>query len=383
VFAKFTNRRALSVLAGPAAAVLAGGALVLATPGVASATAVTTEAEFTTAWEANGTSSIELSNDITLTCDSGAPFRNSATGIVIEGNGFTLRQTCPDSQVMSSHGTGAVTFRNLTVTGGDASGATPGGAILAFGDLTVEHSTITDNHAEFSGGALTGNGTITVIDSTVSNNTTGGNGGGIAGNNLDSAVVVINSTITGNAVTSEGIGGGGIAAADLTLIYSTVVDNSATVGANVFIHQTTNVFRNSFGSVVARPAGGGENCGFQGGKDVTSSGFNFSDDASCLFAADTDRQDAGDPMLGALGANGGPTLTMLPQAGSPLVDAIPVEQCQADGAAGIATDQRGVTRPQGGGCDVGAVEVAGTVVPPVTPPVTPPAPIVEAPRFTG
>jgi hypothetical protein len=48
--------------------------------------------------------------------------------------------------------------------------------------------------------------------------------------------------------------------------------------------------------------------------------------------------------------------------------------CQADGAAGITTDQRGVARPQGRGCDIGAVEVQ---------PPSPPSPILVVPRFTG
>jgi hypothetical protein len=53
-----------------------------------------------------------------------------------------------------------------------------------------------------------------------------------------------------------------------------------------------------------------------------------------------------DPMLAALGANGGPTPTMLPQVGSPALGI---------GQACPATDQRGVTRPSAA-CTSGAVE---------------------------
>jgi hypothetical protein len=77
-------------------------------------------------------------------------------------------------------------------------------------------------------------------------------------------------------------------------------------------------------------------------------------------------------LLGPLADNGGPTQTRLPQQGSPLLDAIPAAECAPE----IATDQRGVARPQGGFCDIGAVEVE--VVAPV--PVTP---VVVTPRFTG
>src|SRR5690606_28129492 len=102
---------------------------------------------------------------------------------------------------------------------------------------------------------------------------------------------------------------------------------------------------------------GGENCAFFFGVAPASAGYNFSDDTSCGLTAATDRQGAGDPQLGPLAANGGPTMTRLPAATSPLVDAIPVASCRDDGASDVTTDQRGVTRPQGSGCDIGAVEL--------------------------
>ncbi len=124
----------------------------------------------------------------------------------------------------------------------------------------------------------------------------------------------------------------------------------------------------SFGSVVANPLGGGTNCE---GTTSASMGFNWDQDGSCHFATSTDHSPGGNPQLGSLAANGGPTQTLLPQQGSGLIDPIPVASCQADGASGITTDQRGVTRPQGQGCDIGAVEVAA------------PIPVVVTPRFTG
>ncbi len=50
-----------------------------------------------------------------------------------------------------------------------------------------------------------------------------------------------------------------------------------------------------------------------------------------------------------LADNGGPTLTLMPGTGSPAID--------AGGTCSAATDQRGIARPQGAACDVGAVEV--------------------------
>jgi hypothetical protein len=110
---------------------------------------------------------------------------------------------------------------------------------------------------------------------------------------------------------------------------------------------------------------------------VRRHGYNFSDDDLCGFKDPTDRENAGDPKLGPLADNGGSTPTLLPQPGSPLIDAIPLASCQANGAAGITEDQRGIARPQGPGCDIGAVEVEAFVPPP------PPAPVLTTPLFTG
>ncbi|WP_300618121.1 choice-of-anchor Q domain-containing protein, partial [Dokdonella sp.] len=58
---------------------------------------------------------------------------------------------------------------------------------------------------------------------------------------------------------------------------------------------------------------------------------------------------AADPMLGGLADNGGATPTRLPRAGSSAVDAGDDATCAPD-------DQRGMARPQGPHCDLGAVE---------------------------
>ncbi len=59
------------------------------------------------------------------------------------------------------------------------------------------------------------------------------------------------------------------------------------------------------------------------------------------------------PQLGALADNGGPTRTQAVGPGSPALDAVP-----ATGAGCPETDQRGVTRPHGQGCEIGAFEHA-------------------------
>ena len=137
----------------------------------------------------------------------------------------------------------------------------------------------------------------------------------------------------------------------------------------------------SFATVVALPLGGGAN--YAGLAGTTSNGFNFSDDISCGLTAPSDTQNGGDPKLGAVADNRGPTQTRLPQSGSPLIDAIPSASCQADGASGITADQRGLPRPDAGSpaCDIGAVEVQPPSAPAAVPSV--PTAVVITPRFTG
>ena len=125
-----------------------------------------------------------------------------------------------------------------------------------------------------------------------------------------------------------------------------------------------------FASVLADPLGGGTNCG--PASDDVSAGYNVADDDSCSLGGTGDQEGVADVGLGALGDNGGPTPTMLPQAGSVLLDVIPPADCRTTDAE-LGTDQRGITRPQGTGCDIGAVEVV----------VEAALPLVVTPRFTG
>ena len=366
-------------------------------------------------------------------------FNGEGGGLIADGAVTLTDSTIVENEALIGGGVaadGAVTVTNSTVSGN--TGAVAGGGILAIGAATITDSTVSGNTTQgsggginaseavtvtnssvndntaFAGGGITGE-TVTLTSSTVSDNTafvefapdpTGSDGGGIfsfgattltdstvSGNTADFAgggiraggtVKLANSTISGN--TAEASDGGGILTEGvLTLVYATVVQNTASSGANV--HSTTTL--TSFGSAVALPLGGGGNCVLVGA--TTSHGFNFSDDASCGFtnAAVGDRENAGTPLLGALDDNGGPTQTRLPQTDSPLLDALPPASCQADGAVGITTDQRGVGRPEGVGCDIGAVEVEVAPSPPTTRPPSPQAgpspaaPVALVPTFTG
>jgi len=62
-----------------------------------------------------------------------------------------------------------------------------------------------------------------------------------------------------------------------------------------------------------------------------------------------------DPLLGLLQDNGGPSFTMMPGKDSAALEAGNATTCAS--APVDNRDQRGVLRPQGVGCDIGAVEL--------------------------
>jgi hypothetical protein len=299
---------------------------------------------------------------------------------------------------------GALVVRDSVVSGNSALSngdfGALGGATVANGESLIVDSLVSGNTAgggaDFggTGGAIFGNGNATVLRSTFSGNTAGASEGASSGNGgaivINAALTVVNSTVVGNVAegatsNNGGLGSGG----DMTLLYSTVVGNSAATSANLQGLSSNPEFSEDevFGSVIADPQGGGANCGVS---DIASTGFNVSDDTSCSLLTPGDQQGVADVGLGALGDNGGPTPTMLPQAGSVLLDLIPAASCRLadDGVDG--TDQRGITRPQGAGCDVGAVEVfvqvpTTTSTTTTTVPGQPPAaqPVPAEPTFTG
>ncbi len=282
--------------------------------------------------------------------------------------------------------------------GGQPGGFISGGGVLAVVQaLAIERSTIANNRAHARGGSdplatrqdggsifgagMAANAAQSVlIDSTISGNVgdasngPGGEGGFSQGGGI-SLVGGIKSrisqiTVSGNIARAgqDGtvLGGGMRLASDrpIEIASSTVAGNSGgqssnTLGGNVFVELGQVRFSDS---IVAGGVGptGSENCGsLEGGGSIVSEGFNLESGNDCGFGTAGDIVNT-DPLLGALGNNGGPTQTMLPAANSAVID---------QGAAfGLRGDQRGAPRvvdnpsiPNSAalgadGSDIGAVE---------------------------
>lgn len=339
--------------------------------------------------------------DLTLTnstvSNNAVSGHSGASGM---GGGVFVRQkittqaggnaTVADSRIIDNaaqgNGGGLHVGGTLALTGSQVSDNTAGkdgGGIKLYGDSTLTGSTISGNTATRNGGGIVAASgyygvpaaLLTLDASTLSGNrvtaTSGSRGGGLftrVGN-----LSFINSTLAGNSAAASGYGYGGAIYVKqndfpITMQQTTIASNTAAHrGGGLMIMSSgagAVTFNGSLFANTIAPSSGGGNIGVSTGS-VAIEGFGNlvfpgapspSDVINATFATAPIN---GDPKLGALANNGGPTQTMLPDAGSAAIDAIPA----ANGQCPSATDQRGMIRPDPGSaqfsstpCDIGAVE---------------------------
>jgi predicted outer membrane repeat protein len=305
-------------------------------------------------------------NDLTLSngvvnngLGGGAIYNQTNASLSINGSTFTGNS----SPATTGTSGGAIdNSGTLTVTTSSFSdnSAMEGGAIFNQGVANVSTTTFSGNTAlVYGGGALLGAaGSMTIFADTFTGNT-GPDGGAI--DNDTSALSIDDSTFSGNTAGSNG--GGAIAnfGGPITISQSTLADNSSPYGANLLNY--TNSMLSLSMSIVADGIGG-PNC--DQAAPITDNGYNLDSGSSCGFSSSKGSLSNTEPSLDPLASNGGPTQTMALPAGSPALDVIPTT---APGCTGT-TDQRGVSRPQGSGCDVGAYELivnSSSSQPPTTP----------------
>ncbi|MDJ0865887.1 MAG: choice-of-anchor Q domain-containing protein [Myxococcota bacterium] len=338
------------------------------------------------------------------------------SGLVLEGPGRDLLVIDGKQQIagpvlwaFNSRGpAGTVTIRGLTLTGGgpgfNGRGLDLGGRFLT---AVVEDCAIVDNGSDESsrgGGVnvssavvrierceISGNtavlgagievgGTLDLYDSTLSDNlaTTSGAAMRIPPVGEGQALNVlraVNVTVSGNRSLSSGSGiecAVGALGCMVSLEHVTITDNEGMFGSALEVELGLVELLNSISAGNRSSAGTNPDCAafeLTGGGAVHSLGGNligFIDTAAsggdCGIVDGVDDDRVGTPaspldaLLDELADNGGPTLTHLPLAGSPAIDAGVANGC-------AATDQRGVARPQDGDgngsavCDRGAVEL--------------------------
>jgi hypothetical protein len=263
---------------------------------------------------------------------------------------------------------GSVTLSNVVVSNNTVGAGSCGGGVAIFDqgtftDVTFDSNVVSGNGC---GGGLYLNGVLgTVNRVTFRNNQAAGVNGEGGGLDVDSSPVgcggptlpcntVVNSTFNGNTASF-----GSAVAVDglVSILNATVAGNTAGANGGAI---------NSFGSgtgvllkntLIANNTGG--DCATP--DSMVSQGHNLVGGTTCnaVFTANaTDIKNAGDPRLGPLASNGGPTQTMALLAGSPAID-------RGDNVGCPATDQRGAPRPATAAnpCDIGAYEFVAAPAP--------------------
>jgi len=267
------------------------------------------QADVATANGNNQADTITLTAGCTYTLTATLTIQTDTNLLAIEGMGATISGGGTLEVFVIDTGTN-LTLNSVTVSGGNA---VNGGGASDNGMLTITNSTFSGNTASGSGGAIYNTATLTITNSTFSGNSAG-SGGGI--DNKGTAAIT-NGTLSGNSASSSG--GGLLTDGGTTTLTNTIIANSTSGG----------------------------DCAVANGGTTNASAVNLIEDGTCSVSGAL----SGDPNLGSLGSNGGLTQTMALGTDSRAIDA-------ATSCGTVTTDQRGVARPIGARCDLGAYEAS-------------------------
>ena len=278
------------------------------------------------------------------------------TNSVISGN-----------QVTTSWGSGAGIYTvgdleiSQSVIQTNTSNGQGGGIVVESGTTTVTDTTIEGNVAYQGGGVYSGlDGVLNFDGVTLTANKalggTGLNSGGAVFFSGSGTLNLTNTTISGNQADAHG-GGIMLYEGTINLVNTTIVGNFADHDA--FLGGDGGGLYNNLGTLTLRNtivAGNTASISPNNGPDcfgnLNSLGFNLVQTltADCTLSGTTTGNVVGSaPLLGPLADNSGPTQTHALLPGSPAIDAGTNSGCPA-------VDQRGVARPQGAHCDIGAYE---------------------------
>lgn len=277
-------------------------------------------------------------------------FDESPCGLVITAGAVNL----VDSSVHLSGITGASDCSPVS--------ATPAAVTVNGGALAMVRSSVVDTKDE--PGVIVNDGTFGATGSTFSDAAYGASNFNPTVHIAGGAALIARSTFTYADLGLQTTGGS-------TSIYdSTFFENNAGI-ASTSGGSYPSVFRSTFyDAQIAGPvvlAGDVLTNSFTSActQEPIDDGYNYGTRGGCSFTASTSHNGVATLNLDPTAGNhGGPTATVAPRMPSALVDVIPADATWGPDHKKLcpagATDQRGVSRPQGTGCDVGAVELAAS-----------------------
>jgi hypothetical protein len=257
---------------------------------------------------------------------------------------------------------------NVAQEGGGIANVDAAGYPTRTAQVFISQSTLARNTAAgigsqrgLGGGLFNSNGEATVANSTFSANQAvgddallGGRGGGIGnvGRGVTTTLQLLNSTLAYNEATQAG---GGIALLGQVTSTATSMEVGNTLVVSNALSATETVSNVAVLAAMASPQviPGTESCSVESGTS-TSLGGNIEDGTACGWATTNDLQSTSVELL-PLALNGSDTLThLITETGAAHDGGLPAI-CADPPVNGV--DQRGVSRPQGEHCDVGAVEL--------------------------
>ena len=194
---------------------------------------------------------------------------------------------------------------------------------------TLKNIAFSGNHAYFGGGIYNAAASIPVLTNVSFSGNNSVDGAGMY--NIDSSNPILTNVVFSGNVASY-YGGGVYNKQSSPVINNTILwGDSAHNGAEIFNYGVNSIPQISTSDIQGCGGSSAWNttCGTDGGGNIDA-----------------------DPLLGALGDYGGFTQTLPLLPGSAAIDA-------GDDASCPTTDQRGVERTQGAGCDMGAYESRG------------------------
>ncbi|GAB4263123.1 MAG: CSLREA domain-containing protein [Candidatus Promineifilaceae bacterium] len=266
-------------------------------------------------------------------------------GVTAEISHMTIR----NAERSNIYNIGNLTLRHVNVTEGR--GVLSGGGIYNVGQLTVEDSYIADNQAiggSVAAGLLNAGTAVIRRAAFVANEAVDNYGGGLHNQGhltLENVTFAYNKAKYATAISNSN--------RFITMTHVTIVDNinstPASTNASAVLNYGSLAVVNT---IIANNLSGTGSANGQCAGPLTSQGHNISSDSSCGFTQPSDMPNTDPQMLGTwVLVTGTPNwISALEFAqSSPALDA-------ADAASCPATDARGVPRPIGSGCDIGAYE---------------------------